>query len=35
MVDPVGGMEALLHAFTELVRTILEIVRLIRLLAGG
>ena len=35
MVDPAGGVEALLHAFMELIRVIVEIVRLIRVLAGA
>lgn len=34
MVDPSAGLEALVAAFTELLRNILEIVRLIRALGG-
>lgn len=35
MVDTAGGAEALLHAFMELLRNIVEIVRLMRALAGA
>lgn len=35
MVDPKGAAEAILAAFMELIRAVSEIVRLVRLLAGG
>jgi len=34
MVDPIEGVQALLAAFAELVRNVMEVLRLIRALAG-